>query len=59
MLPLVSIPNLRSILPIFDFPGLCEPLYAYVQASGTQFSFMLLAEMSCCVQLTRYWITKS
>jgi hypothetical protein len=45
MLPLVSVPNLRAILPIFDFPGLCEPLYAYVQASKTQsFSSMLLAE---------------
>lgn len=33
MLPLVSVPNLRTILPIFDFPGLCEPLYAHVQAS--------------------------
>ena len=33
MLPLISVPNLRTILPVFDFPGLCEPLYAYVQAS--------------------------
>ena len=45
MLPLVSVPNLRSILPIFDFPGLCEPLYAYVQASGTQILCMLFAKM--------------
>jgi len=36
MLSLVSVPNLRAILSIFDFPGLCEPLYAYVQASNTQ-----------------------
>lgn len=30
MLPLVSVPSLRAILPVFDLPGLCEPLYAYV-----------------------------
>ena len=51
MLPLVSVPNLRSIFPIFDFPGLCEPLHAYVQASGTQFSSMLLAEMRAALSL--------
>ena len=38
MLPLVSVPNLRAILPIFDFAGFCEPLYAYVQASKTHLS---------------------
>jgi hypothetical protein len=42
MLPLVSVPSLRAILPVFDFPGFCEPLYAYVQASKTQFS------LPCC-----------
>ena len=33
MLSVVCVPNLRSILPIFDLLGLCEPLHAYVQAS--------------------------
>ena len=51
MLPLVSVPNLRSILPIFDFPGLCEPLYAHVQASETQSSSMLLAKMCLALSL--------
>jgi hypothetical protein len=51
MLPLVSVPNLRSVLPIFDFAGLCEPLHAYVQASGIQFSSMLLAEMYVALSL--------
>jgi len=35
MLPLVGVSTLRSIFPIFDFPRLCEPLHAYVQASKT------------------------
>jgi hypothetical protein len=35
MLPFVSVPSLRAVLPIFDFLGLCESLYAHVQASKT------------------------
>ena len=42
MLPIVSVPTLRFVLPIFDFAGLCEPLHAHVQV-GEFFSPSILS----------------
>lgn len=52
MLSLVGVPNLRAILPIFDFPGLCEPLYAHVQASKSRLSFPFCSPKHVCLALS-------